>query len=381
MTVVVKGALSCSINFNRLWAQRRMHSAAMASEATKIEKLNGDNYVTWKFNMKCCLMERGLWGYVTGKIKKPVVKTEGDTVSADEVAKSQEKLNEYELRADKAYSLIALNVEKQLQIHVSSTNSAKEAWESLQKNFEFVSVSQMVRLTRRFYAAQMEEGADLMQHITVMTSLAEQLREMKEDVSSKKFAIVVLGSLPESYENFLISMNARDVEKLDWNDVKGALTEEYMKRKEREENKNKSDEALFTNNRGNFSFSSRGGRSSGRSRGGYQGRSNFHPYGRGGGGFRGSCYNCNKSGHKAQNCPDLKKDEDEASMAVAQADWFHESDMALIATSEPEHEGNNKGNDILEEDSLDSENEVALVSSVENVEHSSTADRDVQKHE
>ena len=140
------------------------------------------------------------------------MKTEGDTVSADEVAKSQEKLNEYELRADKAYSLIALNVEKQLQIHVSSTNSAKEAWESLQKNFEFVSVSQMVRLTRRFYAAQMEEGADLMQHITVMTSLAEQLREMKEDVSSKKFAIVVLGSLPESYENFLISMNARDVE-------------------------------------------------------------------------------------------------------------------------------------------------------------------------
>ena len=247
-------------DFNRLWAQRRMCvSATMASEtsSTKIEKLNGENYINWKFNMKCCLMERGLWGYVTGKIVKPAVKTEGGTagVTAEEALKSQEKLDKYELLADKAYSLIALNVDKSLQIHVSSTSNAKEAWDNLQKNFEFVSVSQMVRLTRRFYAAEMEEGSDLMKHITLMTELAEQLREMKEDISSKKFAIVVLGSLPDSYENFLISMNARDVEKLEWNDVKGALTEEFMKRKEREENKAKS-EALFTMNRGRGSSSS-----------------------------------------------------------------------------------------------------------------------------
>ena len=275
-------------------------------------------------------MERGLWGYVTGKIVKPTVKTEGETVTSDDVIKSQEKVSEYELRADKAYSLIALNVDKHLQIHVSSTNSAKEAWDSLQKHFEFVSVSQMVRLTRRFYAAQMEEGADLMKHITTMTSLAEQLREMKEDISSKKFAIVVLGSLPDSYENFMISMNARDVEKLEWNDVKGALTEEYMKRKDKDENKTRSDEALLTMRRGGSS-SSRGGRSAGRSRGGFQARNSYHPYG-GRGGFRGNCYNCNEAGHKSQNCPKLF--EDEASMAVAQGDWFHEGDMALLATSE-----------------------------------------------
>ena len=215
-------------------------------------------------------------------------------------------------------------MDKHLQIHVSSTNSAKEAWDSLQKHFEFVSVSQMVRLTRRFYAAQMGEGSDLMKHITVMTSLAEQLREMKEDISSKKFAIVVLGSLPDSYENFLISMNARDVEKLEWNDVKGALTEEYMKRKDKDETKSKQDEALFTMNRGSSS-SSRGGRSAGRFRGGYQARTSYHPYARGG--FKGSCFNCNEVGHRAQNCPKLAKDDkDEASVAVVEGDWFHEGE-------------------------------------------------------
>ncbi len=49
----------------------------------------------------------------------------------------------------------------------------------------------------RLYAASMQEGADLMKHLTYMTTLAEQLRELKEDISPKKFATVVLGSIPD----------------------------------------------------------------------------------------------------------------------------------------------------------------------------------------
>ena len=126
------------------------------------------------------------------------------------------------------------------------------AWKILQKQFEFVSVTQIVRLNRKFYAARMKEGADLMQHLTHMTSLAEQLREMNEEISSKKFATVVLGSLPDSYDNFLISLNARSADDLDWENVKGLLIEEYMKRTEKNE-KQESDNALLVS-RGKSSY-------------------------------------------------------------------------------------------------------------------------------
>ena len=56
----------------------------------------------------------------------------------------------------------------------------------------------------------MKEGADLMQHLTHMTSLAEQLREVNEEISSKKFATVLLGSLPDWYDNFLTSFKFLD---------------------------------------------------------------------------------------------------------------------------------------------------------------------------
>ena len=90
--------------------------------------------------------------------------------------------NVYRLKSDKAYSLIALNIEKDLKIHISSVNDPRIAWKTLQKQFGFVSVTQIVPLNREFYAATMEEGAHLMQHLTYMTSFAEQLRELKENI-------------------------------------------------------------------------------------------------------------------------------------------------------------------------------------------------------
>ena len=95
--------------------------------------------------------------------------------------------------------MIALSVNTRLQVHISATTDPREAWEILKQQFEFVSITQIVRLNRKFYAASMPEGANLMEHVTTMTSLAEQLREMKEDISSKKFATAVFLSLTKDF--------------------------------------------------------------------------------------------------------------------------------------------------------------------------------------
>ena len=170
-------------------------------------------------------MERGLWGFIVGTETAPA-----------ETATVQVR-NAYRLRSDKAYSLIALSVDKSLQVHITSTTDPRIAWETLQKQFEFISITQIVRLNRKFYAATMKEGTDIIDHLTYMTSLAEQLRELKEEISDKKFATVVLGSFPESYDNFISSLNARNVEELNWDNIKNLLIEECMKRKEKGEQK------------------------------------------------------------------------------------------------------------------------------------------------
>ena len=155
------------------------------AEITKIqiEPLNGKNYQSWKYNIKLVLMERGYWSFIAGNEEVPP-----ETATAD-------VRNAY--RTNKAYSLIALSVEKNLQVHISTTTDPKVAWDTLKNQFECVSNAQDERLNRKFYAATMSEGTDILEHLTHMTSLAKQLREMNEEISEQKFATVVLGSLPK----------------------------------------------------------------------------------------------------------------------------------------------------------------------------------------
>ena len=70
------------------------------------------------------------------------------------------------LRSVEAYSLIALSFKTSLQVHIVNMTDPKEAWNLLEKQFSFVSVTHLVRLTRKFYAATMKENDDLMEHIT-----------------------------------------------------------------------------------------------------------------------------------------------------------------------------------------------------------------------
>ena len=91
------------------------------AEITKIEPLSGKNYQSWKYNIKLVLMERGLWGFVEGTETAP-----GSTATAT-------VRNAYRLRSDKAYSLIALSVDKSLQVHISSTTDPRAAWEVFAK--------------------------------------------------------------------------------------------------------------------------------------------------------------------------------------------------------------------------------------------------------
>jgi len=128
---------------------------------------------------------------------------------------------------------------------------------------------------------------------------------MKEEISLKKFTTVVLGSLPESYDNFLTSLNARKVDDLDWENVKGLLIKEFLKRAEKSE-KQEANKALYVK-RESFDrgrYQARGGTGHGRgsrfwkkdtcTRARHDDHGNLNGV---------TCFKCKRDGHMVKNCP------------------------------------------------------------------------------
>ena len=80
----------------------------------KIEKLTGENYHNWKFQMKMYLIGKDLWEIVTG------------TEVMNEDASEDEK-RKFKKRENQALACVCLSVATKLQIYVRSAKHAKEA--------------------------------------------------------------------------------------------------------------------------------------------------------------------------------------------------------------------------------------------------------------
>ena len=99
------------------------------------------------------------------------------------------------------------------------------------------------------------------------------MRELKEEITPQRFATVILGSLPESYDNFICSLKATKMDELNWDNVKGLLIEEYKEREEKEDkgyDHNSRQNLGLLSDKGNFASSRgrnlrRGGRNFGNS--------------------------------------------------------------------------------------------------------------------
>ena len=174
----------------------------------------------------------------------------------------------------------------------------------------------------------MKEGTDLMEHLTYMTSLAEQLRELKEEITPERFATVILGSLPEKYDNFISSLNATKMDGLNWDNVKGLLIEEYKKREEKEDNISTCRNEALLSDKGNFASSR--GRNSRRGGRNFGNTESFRQRDRQGPNLGLKGYKCRQIGHFVKNCP---LNRTQGHLSIAEHDCKQQNDSIALNSS------------------------------------------------
>jgi hypothetical protein len=191
----------------------------MSGNVIRIEPLGKENYDTWKLQMEAVLVKNEMWGYVNGSIEKP--NNEENTIWEE---------NDKKARAD---LILAINPNELRQIKNCVTSNG--IWKKLKELYESKGPARKATLLKQLIMSKMNEGETMKNHLNNFFNIIDKLEEMELKIVDDLVTILLLYSIPDSYENFRIAVESRDDDELPKPEtLKIKLTEEYEARKSRE---------------------------------------------------------------------------------------------------------------------------------------------------
>jgi hypothetical protein len=201
-----------------------------SSGSYKIEMLKGNNWMPWKRRMLAVLRDLDLEEYVEESSKKP---EPADRVSpTDDETKA---IRKWEKEDAKARTRIELAIGDSEMVHILGANTAKEMWKQLTLVKESRGKMGILACRRALYRMIADEGFDLIEHISKMRKMQEELHLMGSKVSDEDFAMILVSSLPESWDLFTSAYlsTKSDGSSFTSHELVAILIEEDRRRRER----------------------------------------------------------------------------------------------------------------------------------------------------
>ncbi|KAL1208699.1 Retrovirus-related Pol polyprotein from transposon TNT 1-94 [Cardamine amara subsp. amara] len=258
----------------------------------KIDKFSGRNsFGLWQIKMKALLKQQSLWA--------PLSKDKGG--DAAEMATLEEK----------AHSTILLCLKDEVIIEVSDQTTVPGLWKKLENLYMTKSLQKKLLLKRCIFALRMQPDRGLKNHLDQLNSILLDLRNIDVKVEDKDAALLLLVSLPQSYENFVESFIVNK-DKVTLEEVRSALHSRELRRQA-------GDTATDNQAAGLVASGSNGLR--------YSNNRNKRLFSKGPKPDD-ICNYCKEKGHWKFECPKKKQS---GYAAVAEDDIKSEQDVALVA--------------------------------------------------
>ncbi|KAI0516536.1 hypothetical protein KFK09_009213 [Dendrobium nobile] len=250
----------------------------------KIDNFKGENdFSLWRIKRKALFVHQGL----------------SDAIFQENLAAITDRAKAREIQL-KAHSIIILSIVDEVLREVAEEDTALKVWRKLESIYMKKSLTNRLLLKKQLYTLQMEENQELRKHLDDFNKLILDLRNVDVKIDEEDQGIILLSSLPKTYENIVGTM-LYGKQTLTLTKVKSVLMSKDVHRKtDLKEDKN-----------GNILITR--GRSESR-------KINSNR----------KCFHCHKEGHIKRYCPNLSQEvEPEISLAIAAdlGDGWTDSDV------------------------------------------------------
>ncbi|GJY86231.1 retrovirus-related pol polyprotein from transposon TNT 1-94 [Tanacetum coccineum] len=237
-----------------------------------IEKFDGKNdFGLWQIKMRTLMVQHGCDAAL-------------ETLPADMKAGEKAALMK------KAYSTLILCLGDRVLREVTKETSVVGIWTKLTSLYMTKSLANRLYLKKKLYTYYMSPGTKLSDHIDEFNKLILDLANIDIEIEDEDQALMLLTSLPSSYENFVETL-LYGRESLTMEDVLATLNSREWKKKTKG-TKEETGDGLYVTGRSNHSGKAHFG-----------GSSRFKSRGRTG---KLKCFICHSKGHLKRDCP-MKK--------------------------------------------------------------------------
>lgn len=260
-------------------AARQKHDR-MTSLVGRIETLSKDNYDTWVLQMQAILIKADNWDYVSGEIKRPGL------VAGD--AQSELALKQWNTADGKAKSDLILAISPSELKQIKNCETSKEIWDKLEGIYRSKGPARKATLLKQLTVHKMEETQDIREHLNTFFDAVDKLADLEVEINNDLLAIMLLYSLPNSFDTFRCAIESRDQ----------LPTPENLRIKILEESDARSNGrgASVVSNKQDALFTNKSQRrvQNSKQQGFYEHKPNNSS--------NLKCYKCKKRGHKAKDC-------------------------------------------------------------------------------
>ncbi|CAB0035042.1 unnamed protein product [Trichogramma brassicae] len=184
-----------------------MSDSQYATHSPRFELLTRVNYDTWRIQVEALLVKNDSWDYVSGA--SPAPSLGGDDAAARNTAEASHKA--WVIKDRKTKSDLILSISPSELKEIKNCITSHDVWTKLEATYASKTPARKASLYRQLTQQKMAEDDSMVDHLNSFFDATDKLKSTGANLDDDLLAIMLLHSLPASYENFRCAIESRDI--------------------------------------------------------------------------------------------------------------------------------------------------------------------------